>query len=1578
MPFFPHLGRILAGMESLILQGLPVWKLNLTKETVRDLYDLAGNAMSTTVVTAAFISALMAGRGALKKNIAGRSNEVIEQATVPEIIDVKSGLLQKPKPLIFNKSRVMRPTPAVIRGMVTSLTRLCRCETTSLKITVPLLECQDCGHLCCEKCSGSPPHRYEITSRPDRFLSRMIQEGIEDSVPMRIRLGINKYQLDQIIGTFEGTLNEGVWEYVSCVLKYAAATEFVYRSIERGRYWTAIYEAEDARLELIMSENETCWLLFGKVHLRTNVDSDETRVLRHPVSRMIAHGSNLLQGSWEVRLPVDTVFDLSIRGQGKTVPSWKANLGLLEFTEEKMWSSLHIECETSPENSLSHEIDGDYVHLPKCGTPQASLYKKIPLQGGGSNPSDLFFFLDRDRVEGPVKDQFVFATNTRRLEYGELRNPVARLGPQWRPTSTDFTITQCHVQGKWIPCGMSLKPVGSNREVTYAEPRSKLINDVFSKTWQISLNSGAFKYDCRSSTENYLAFTMPSALVEQLAGYQTRRLGAWEIISPDDGRLRNFSWLFTKVKKLESFPDSYQPMRPPFDNTVCKDCVPKPPETKWHWSGKASKAIKPYEDALQASIYERALKARPSPFIIRYFVSPQLLARFEIGFNLEALSHRVCGKLGGIPPASNGELHWRLDRSFDKSNPGKLQRFKIKSNAKDSGFHAEIPINEDESAELDWEDMHGFRPELGEGLKAYLRELEIKAKDKEQSMRSLDFPNRRYALRKEQKRSLTWMLRQESDGAKPWKMQEVEEAILPALGWRAEVRGTKETRVWGGVLADTVGYGKTATTLALAHQNSQRTREEAKMHHKGFITLKATLLLAPPTLIGQWDDEIDKFLGKDLYTSLVIENQTKLNSTSIAEFEAADFVIVNYNLLNLEGYWKKVAAFAALPNAPTLGGRGFASWLKRARGEIKNHIDDLQTRRTRGSLARFATRLDQKYRTACNDPSLAYEIPQKRLKGAKYVSWEQLQAAKSQKADKKEDRETKEENRSYSHLTPVPQTDADPIAWKNCKGPSLEFFRFARLIVEEHTYVEQKILGAIENLNAPRRWILSATPLIAKFSDLRRMARLIGADIGVDDESMGSLLPDVNSSGKKDQSEAEQFRTYKHAHSIEWHEIRHKHAQKFLDQFCRQNVPRFGLATHYLVRPIGMTTAQKIVHRELQAILEKSNMQITKSNTTMSSRGETIKQPNPHIEATQNGFKALLRSLSFPEKEESLTAIRQRRFDDLEQFGHLFTKTIRHAAWLEQQLSRLATKKTEKPVRLQDWLDSIIAGDLKSERAQSMIVQSTAAARDAYDPHDEAEFYRAPITEEEKAQEVEQDKLNKRAAQRAKKPYEEPMRLPFKIATDDFETFKATFRLVVRDLRKMTEEYKRRDGSLNFMTNLEKLFFAESGQGAVPHCEVCGSSPEHVTDLTISVACGHLICETCTQVKRGDDDDEEEEIEFCRYDPCDIRVVGTQLKHIGDFIGSDDGSGTTKTKVQTVIDLIHSFPDGEYTIVFCQFDSIMYEIGAHLTKMNKSHVALTDEVLKGDVWNKVSIFQDPLSSIEVVMLNPENLAAAGT
>ena len=91
IPYITNRGGPMVGLEALSMQGLPVDELLLTRENEDQLADLAGNAMSTTVVGACMLAALVVGRKLLKDGSESRTYEQVREDAMVEDGPVKQG-----------------------------------------------------------------------------------------------------------------------------------------------------------------------------------------------------------------------------------------------------------------------------------------------------------------------------------------------------------------------------------------------------------------------------------------------------------------------------------------------------------------------------------------------------------------------------------------------------------------------------------------------------------------------------------------------------------------------------------------------------------------------------------------------------------------------------------------------------------------------------------------------------------------------------------------------------------------------------------------------------------------------------------------------------------------------------------------------------------------------------------------------------------------------------------------------------------------------------------------------------------------------------------------------------------------------------------------------------------------------------------------------------------------------------------------------------------------------------------------------------------------------------------------------
>ena len=103
----------------------------------------------------------------------------------------------------------------------------------------------------------------------------------------------------------------------------------------------------------------------------------------------------------------------------------------------------------------------------------------------------------------------------------------------------------------------------------------------------------------------------------------------------------------------------------------------------------------------------------------------------------------------------------------------------------------------------------------------------------------------------------------------------------------------------GGILADTMGLGKTITTIGLIHYGNIINKQEF-INNK--ISSRASLIIVPCHLVKQWVDEYMKAHGSDKKIVVIL---TKIlhDKTTYMDIIEADIVIVSTQfLLNIKGY----------------------------------------------------------------------------------------------------------------------------------------------------------------------------------------------------------------------------------------------------------------------------------------------------------------------------------------------------------------------------------------------------------------------------------------------------------------------------------------------------------------------------------------------------------------------------------------------------------------------------------------------------------------------------------------------------
>ncbi|KAJ3182529.1 hypothetical protein HDU85_002627 [Gaertneriomyces sp. JEL0708] len=873
IPYITNRGGPLVGLEALSLQGLPINELLLTRESDDQLADLAGNAMTTTVVGTCILAALILSSDALEAG--SRASEpaasliqVANQPNVADISDLASVSLDLAKYESISLSEILDAAQKSARH--------CECEgRTGMAAATQI--CQDCGYSACNTCSGRPEHRYApfdvARLDPVAFGKRL-----KTVLPMVLSVaGISASTLE--IARERSSCDHESWIAWRDTVVHAVGetVEFRYRELKRRDIWTVTYEAPSAILELVLDQVQPEWRLFVKSPANEIVKSPLRNLLSQPVARMpldSAQYHDLLSGDWSVRIPALASFQVELRGIGELVPSWEARLGLQGELERKEWWS-QVEVTTISDEAhqyLEHDISGTYTLLEKCGTAMGALHKRCPETSG----PPIYFFFDPTRSGDASQDSFVFSSVTRRLQYGEERPIYASLDSKWRPSaSSQPERVRMFVTGKWINIQTLKLCVPDTRKLTLHMPVKTLEvrNDL----------------DACASAAALFAGEVPLTTADAIWPP-----GKWECVDlQHKGHItfRSLAWITERLPPIPSLNQwvkvDYE-LESPQKRTPCQRCAPAEPVLTWVVNG--SKTV-PEEDPRQAVRYEQDLKHRPPPFVVQLRVDGAV-GQFRIGVNLASLMHRALSrlpsKIRNILPC----LSWKLTTGY-KHVVAEPEPFQLSSNRHDP--------------------QHSQPPHF-----------------------------RKHPLRPEQLRSLSWMLAQESPDADPFIEEEISEALLEPLGWRAEGKAEQGVLVRGGVLADEVGYGKTAITVGLI-DTARSLQAPMPTPIGGAIALKATLIVVPPHLVEQWPSEINKFVGREL-SILKIADVKDLNRHSIADFMAVDIIVLASRIFSSDIYWGHLTSLAAngpLPSSVN-GGRHFITRYEEILDALKESVDVLQ------------------------------------------------------------------------------------------------------------------------------------------------------------------------------------------------------------------------------------------------------------------------------------------------------------------------------------------------------------------------------------------------------------------------------------------------------------------------------------------------------------------------------------------------------------------------------------------------------------------------------------------------------------
>jgi hypothetical protein len=1152
IPFSTIRGGPLIGLEALALQGLPIDKLQLTRERQSQLQDLAGNAMSSTVVGPAILAALIAGYSILPPG----SSSAMDTDPVPTLskYTADNRLVQFHLGLTAYESVSVDTVLATAAKTI----RLCLCEGREMVTMTAVQQCTHCKHTTCIKCGGNPSHKYRLLNE-ELIAQRLSPQGFENfitkTLPMKLMFSdVSEVALQKLKQEHEGNIDSQLWRNTIGAIRKAFASVLRFRSVRRSELWTIHYDSEYASLQLVLSQDRAEWRLNAKPSPTEPVNSDIRKILSKPIARMQPTGADIMKGLWQFWLPKVLEFDITIQSGGSLTRSFENIQGIGKFADTEVWDEYSILVPNEISRRLDVDISGTYSLLQNCGTALGSLH--IQSESAKSN-TPLFFFLDPHRLQHPDKDSFVFSLDKRRLCYGELRSVIVRVDASWRPPKLEKAADNCadgepmyRINGSKYPVTLSEAQLPAKVQCTVDGQWVNFSNFHFdfSKDKAITFRRAPPTFTINPSANSCQVAHLALSCVATIPEGEISRWHAddWIEIPPTQYKefFTAFAWLTQKASNIPGLENWKEASNPP--STPCQMCAPDVPGIRWRLEGLKSTTqeagpkkraagnkkqpckLVAFEDAEQAARFERLLKNRPSPLVIQIHIDSDGLVQLKIAINPETLMHRALAKLLLLYPGPGMSMSWRLCTNQVSVPNFSLPDFTLKNNNHDS------PAG---------------KP-----------------------------PGFQHDLRPEQSRSLAWMICQENDDIEPFIEEEIEEATIPQIGWRAEGRARKPIYVRGGVLADQVGYGKTVTTLALIDTQRSQDREIAKIPVEGSISIKATLILVPSQLPDQWHSETKKFLHKNRdYNVLIIKSMKNLQKLTINDFQGADIIIVSWSLCEGDNYLFHVAEFAGMVELPeNVADRPAAVWYKQALNDIRSHVEELQNG-GRGLQEMIRQKLEASKTKAAAEETF---IPSKRLRGQAYQKAKQGPAVGLKRTHEaaftndpenacnlpKEARtEALKERKDVFELRKIA---AGKIGWKSMKCPLLELFEFSRIVIDEYTYITGQQSLTIPYLKAKSRWMLSATPPLRDFADVKSISSFLGVNLGIDDLTPGVIKTGNIKALEKDKTgkplnprnhrtmlmiaESELFQSFNLSHSASWHQHRNRVAQRFLDQFVRQ------------------------------------------------------------------------------------------------------------------------------------------------------------------------------------------------------------------------------------------------------------------------------------------------------------------------------------------------------------------------------------------------------------------------------------------
>mmetsp|Transcript_18227 Transcript_18227/g.26821 ORF Transcript_18227/g.26821 Transcript_18227/m.26821 type:complete len:2370 (-) Transcript_18227:73-7182(-) len=861
----PHKGRTVMGYEKLLLQGIPFSRLLLGPETEVQLSDLAGNAMSVPVICATLLAAICAPE--LRREQMKDRKAPLERFSLGQKYDSANGAVLAERGDLHKVGRDddTATFSEVFNGVAKDLAEdayfssvLCTCESSGRTTNNPtIFECIDCGMSICHECSDrhqtSTHNLKDINStctyiRPD---PHVFERKLRCAVPSILRLGegweavldecegLESYsfqlqQVDRKKGRW--MLTYGAWE------DHGSARQVAEVRVIIGRIGTLDSDAGLAAYlkcfaPAIRQKNPLRGRLLESARIFMSAKSDNATT--KPICK------------WKIRAS-EEIYSLQIKGSQPT-PSQRVQAGLgdesfkvikahkpmkkfLPKIESRndltkyhpKWKSWPGTINISGDDS--NRINGTYQRLRCQQTIVLSALWRRNAKGGA--PA-MYIYLRPDVIRSGLDVAVVSPTPSYHdnLEICELKDwiPENALSESTHSTEVNY---------------LNWKDAPEHLTLEVPQP-TMVIND--SGPFHASVGTSSSDSSGRNLCEmNGLSRDIIASLLQHTERNSEDGIAEMDLVGRSGTKNAKRLSILAAPSLLKYAAEGKLPLELSKWYTLssslgfgnCEKNVPPRPVAEWKAApGKKTETRVRVYDAEKSNEYYHKLLARPNAFTININKSNGKLA---VCMNPAVAAHHAAANL--VRGRALGDVYAK-------------------------SLNVEYCLSELTSmGEPDTKEFHVPNSD------AY----------KESSVDGLELP-----LYKRQAKALTRMQAIER-GDVHFSEEERSEHLLHGIGWCLIARAAKKSPLRGGVLGDAIGSGKTVVTIALILGGIEKARENRSVKDR---RSSATLIVVPPGLVKQWDDERKKFT-KNKLKCITIDCTNTLKRFSVDEMCNADIVIV--------------------------------------------------------------------------------------------------------------------------------------------------------------------------------------------------------------------------------------------------------------------------------------------------------------------------------------------------------------------------------------------------------------------------------------------------------------------------------------------------------------------------------------------------------------------------------------------------------------------------------------------------------------------------------------------------------------